>query len=174
MTERDAELLTKTLAKIEEIEAKGQGGWDQGEWVAWPAPDAERAVKGKKGRFRSVFDASSSEQVALLPVDCGTAKCFAGWAVALAGEGIRQRVYRWKNDQGEWVYGYGSAGVEVGGRWVPVSDRAEQLLGLDPYEAGALFSGSNSLDDLREYVGNLIDGKDIAGSPRGSRCGRRG
>lgn len=77
---------------------------------------------------------------------CGTAQCFAGWAVHL---------------QGGRVVDEESAIVEVGWHRDHVQDVAESLLGLDGWESGALFAGGNTLEELELMVKDLVNGDEL-------------
>jgi hypothetical protein len=67
--------------------------------------------------------------------NCGTAYCFAGMAVHLAGYDINVHdcVKEWQDSP-------------------HVSDVARELLGLDPEQAGMLFRGENSIDRIRQLL----------------------
>lgn len=81
---------------------------------------------------------------------CGTTACYAGHAAILDG--------------GEWHPQMSIAMVArdddppeflPGGR-IPVSVRARHILGLTGEQAGWLFDGANTLDDLRGYVYRFV------------------
>lgn len=74
--------------------------------------------------------------------ECGTAYCFAGHAVVLAGLEVDWE--RENSDEGFWL---------VDGR--PIPDVARELLGITPHQAERLFAGGNDLDDLYEIVADL-------------------
>lgn len=57
---------------------------------------------------------------------CGTAACFAGWAVILSGE--EESPY------------------------VSTGEQARRLLGITPREASILFAGDNTIEDLRQFA----------------------
>jgi hypothetical protein len=67
--------------------------------------------------------------------DCGTAYCFAGWAVKLHDG----------TDPDEKT---------------PIQYKAEEALGLDPWLAKPLFDGSNTLGELREMVAQYAAAED--------------
>jgi hypothetical protein len=87
---------------------------------------------------------------------CGTAYCFAGWAVKLTGG-------EFCRDSGGKVFG---SLVKASGSDVPlmIADYAAELLGLPPevdeYGGPAnalLFYSRNTLDDLRRIVAELCE-----------------
>lgn len=67
--------------------------------------------------------------------ECGTAWCFAGWAVRIHD------------------------GIDPDAR-TPIQHKAEQALGLDPWLAKPLFAGSNTLGELREMVAQYAAAED--------------
>lgn len=89
---------------------------------------------------------------------CGTAMCFAGWAVTLDGAewapgeqgGVRVLLTARPGERvpgpERKVYGPGV---------VPVWTRARQVLGLTPQEADDLFFPTNSLRDLTAQVNKI-------------------
>ncbi len=71
--------------------------------------------------------------------DCGTAYCFAGMAVHLAGLEMN------RNDH------------VCGKEWenAPhINDVARKILGLEEDQAGQLFNAGNSIDDIRRLLEN--------------------
>lgn len=85
---------------------------------------------------------------------CGTAYCFAGHAVALAGGRI---------DVSTYSVDIASLPEDARGRLMPppdwtttyIRDAAVAVLGIDDVDASALFAARNTLDDLRYYVAEL-------------------
>lgn len=73
---------------------------------------------------------------------CNTAYCFAGHAVVLAGHKIL------------WDMDDDTATFVEDGRLIEYV--ATQELGLTVLQAGELFSGSNSLQDLRDVVAEIL------------------
>jgi hypothetical protein len=78
---------------------------------------------------------------------CGTARCFAGWAV----EAARARWAYGEEDDMD-TYGLGLVEDELGG-YSHVAAWAQAALGLTPFQAGELFNATNTLEDIR----NLVD-----------------
>lgn len=90
-----------------------------------------------------------NQRVWFLPLadGCGTAACFAGWTCLLAGDAVVDECacgddrclirYRVRTSDGELM---------------PVDARAQELLGLDVFQAADLFDGVNS----REHLGELV------------------
>lgn len=70
---------------------------------------------------------------------CLTTACIAGWAVVLSP---RKKVLALAAAQFSWAA------------------TGQQLLGLDPYEADALFHNSNT-EEARDLLDALIEGEDI-------------
>jgi hypothetical protein len=79
------------------------------------------------------------------PGSCGTAACFAGWRAILDG-----------------VYLDGMLVGRQGGHKPRESIRmyAENRLGLTPEQDGSLFSGGNTLEDLKYMVNAIAGGHD--------------
>jgi len=72
---------------------------------------------------------------------CGTAACFAGWAVLLHyNVGSRVELVR----------------LASIGPTLDVPEEAQQLLGLTDYQANLLFSGNNNVQRLRIVVNFLV------------------
>lgn len=80
--------------------------------------------------------------------DCGTAGCFAGWALMLSGytKATPTPLAGVISPNGDWL-----------GAW----QSAEDLLGLTPAEAGALFSPANSRKALELMVEDLVNGSEL-------------
>lgn len=88
--------------------------------------------------------------------DCGTAHCFAGWAVKLGGtapdeddEVLRESL----PDSNEINTHFDDEEASPG--YVHVSVAARHLLGLTPEQADDLFSGANAIVDLERIVAEL-------------------
>lgn len=77
---------------------------------------------------------------------CGTAQCFAGWAVALEGWSMSDLGGLW---------------VEKDGEVRDVDDLAQELLGINQAEADNLFSGGNNIADLELMVKDLVNGSPL-------------
>jgi hypothetical protein len=152
------DLLAKVLAIIEEQveqhpeeyddEGNVAGRWDQNSWSTLHQTAKIDPVTG---------------QVEPVQATCGTSYCFAGWAVT-----VDQQRPQWLASgylvprEGEltlpislYVKGTGERRTVQS---TPVWERAQGMLGLTLGERIDLFGGSNTLDDLRRYVGLLLDG----------------
>jgi len=119
----NVELLLQTLALIQAQPER----WYQGSFYS------VRKVPG--GGWRSTEAEHEN--------DCGTACCFAGWAVAI-------------NDRRE-PRRYGDGSDAIGANHISV--RAMRLLGLTAYEAAHLFSASNTMGKIEQYVHRIVDGE---------------
>lgn len=134
MSTPNVALLKQTLAHVE----AHQADWNQRQWIT-PADERE--------------DPS-----------CGTAYCFAGWAVALSGYKVERTgsvgigqlppevVYRLDAEDNIYQSGY------VGGLAAGCGHVAAVLLGikaLGSQDGEHLFDGYNTLDDLRRIVAEL-------------------
>lgn len=71
--------------------------------------------------------------------ECGSTACFIGWAALLAGWTTRQ----------------------VDACETPIRSIGVDILGLTRQEAGILFYGGNTVDDLELMVKELVDGNEI-------------
>lgn len=101
------------------------GNWDQTQW-----------------RKPTAYDYTETGDLNV----CGTAFCFAGWTCELAGlQWVSDKSYSMGYDMLQWPEG-GTKHVE---------DAARILLGLTWDEAGELFAGWNTLDDLRRIVAEI-------------------
>ena len=124
--------------------------------------------------FQQVFDAIAAEperhrQVywATRTPSCGTAFCFAGWAVHLNGDTIKWET-RMGSDGG--MIEEASKCVTTDGRVMGISERANEVLGIDsawmddlgvdPADSttGYLYSATATLDELQEMVSLITDG----------------
>jgi hypothetical protein len=89
--------------------------------------------------------------------ECGTAGCFAGWAVMLDGG--------WELDwfDGNFV-GQHTSFAKRTGHWAGdlIHEAAREILELTPQEANVLFYAGNTIDDLGRMVKNLANGDSIA------------
>lgn len=101
--------------------------WNQGAWMS--------------GNACGSHSITGSGLVTEKGINCGTAACFAGWAVILFGaEGLRI-----PSSGGEFV-------VFPDGRKVFLPKYARELLGLSAIQAGQLFAAANKLADLEAMV----------------------
>lgn len=83
---------------------------------------------------------------------CETAMCFAGHAADLTGaQWVGSGKYITADPAIDHPLDIWSSGV------TSASARAQTVLGLDEDQAAWLFAGSNTLDDLRCIVGELIE-----------------
>jgi hypothetical protein len=126
MPELNRQLLTNTLAMVKEMAERGR--WNQTVW-------AQVLVQGDSTPEGS----------------CGTAFCFAGWAVQEAKAGAPLWVPR-RFTGSSTVY---DAIFITGGR--RISKVAAEVLGLTKGDAGVLFNPSNTLADLEYLVGLLLE-----------------
>lgn len=78
------------------------------------------------------------------PFACGAKGCFAGWASVFAGG-------RWAKD--------GSSVITPDNRRVSVQTHAMEALGLNDYQANLLFSGGNTIEQMKEYIKKFITPK---------------
>lgn len=111
-------LLLKTLAVIEEKPE----AWSQGDWATKdPQCLPEKNI-------------------------CGTAFCFAGWALVNSGY------------KPEWTEGSNYTGefVSKRGKVVDAETKAQKLLNLTDEQSGNLFSGNNTLEEIRDQVASLL------------------
>lgn len=131
------ELLQRTL---DHIEANPQE-WDQRQWAA---------RKSKAGHM-----------------ECGTAFCFAGWAVQLAKPGIK---FNWQNVPIHPPFTGSSTvmrvrseahEIETDGNLFDIGSLATIELGINVGEADELFAEHNTIEHLRELVRKLIAGENI-------------
>lgn len=78
-------------------------------------------------------------------LSCGTTACFAGHAVLLAGGKIVQRIRPFYLAQ--------IPGSDI---LNDIRDAARSVLGISEWGADCLFSASNDLEDLRDWVAHLF------------------
>lgn len=103
---------------------------DQGSWMK---PIARRVWREMADRLHEELPGIPVE------VDCGSAGCIAGWAVALRGG-----VFEF------WGGMVQTARIDGQSREIPMA--AQELLGLDRWSANILFAADNSIDDLQDMV----------------------
>jgi hypothetical protein len=85
---------------------------------------------------------------------CGTAFCYAGWALHLTGwQAVRLK------DEGTPDH-LSEVMVKDGRilRWMEIGAAARDLLGLTNEEADALFAEENTIEDLKELVDSIVSG----------------
>jgi hypothetical protein len=107
-----------------------------------------------QGNYASQTDLANGE--------CGTAYCFAGWAVALTYPAAK---FAFTDTQSHWPTDRTATTVvlnpaEFTGPAV-IDAVARDLLGISDKTAEVLFEGGNSLDDLRRMVADLVAGRPI-------------
>lgn len=90
-----------------------------------------------------------AERVWAMRETCGTTYCVAGHAVLRAGYQIM-----WEPRSP-----YASSAIAPDKRIENIEYAAKSLLRLNPYEAAALFSGSNTLDDLKYITKAIANGE---------------
>lgn len=143
-------LLDLTLETVQKLESgKKAGKWAQGTWCTGE-PAKSQKIKGE------------GETYVPIKVNCGTAMCFAGWAISLGGgrlvipadsvddvdaDGVTFAEEAWHPDYG---VGY-------------VSEVAQYLLGIDDDDADAMFEAYNEMEDLEKHVVNLHEYGNAAG-----------
>jgi hypothetical protein len=128
----NAQALTETLAVVEKQVENGTGRFNQGAWAE--------------------------------ETPCGTAGCFAGWRAFLDGYTFLEEGERLVNrTTGEslalWPWGEDEAGGEDEAECEAgdtVAEHATRRFGLNRGQADSLFSGRNTLNDLRRKVAALI------------------
>lgn len=156
-----AEQDVNTLAQF-----RLRGSWDQGTWGTVVADEdlAEALLDGEtddpsRSQTKEVTDK------ALLNGACETAYCMAGQAVTQAG-------YEMVFNSSTWSGGLQASAeycekVEFTGRFddkgwpimntvegtvATISSKAARILGLNPTQSDLFFSGSNEIDDLKQYA----------------------
>ena len=148
--------------------------WLQSRWMS-PLKRANPFSKElADGRFRIIEQKEEEEEeeedgtsVRLLVVetdiksiDCGTAACFAGWAVLLTDNGryqpVVEQTYRFLPDCriSVWITEFRSGVIWDSEKeeTTTIGQVAAELLGLDQLRAGRLFNGDNTLDEIGEIV----------------------
>lgn len=80
--------------------------------------------------------------------ECGTTACYAGWA-ALFGGGRPSQDCECCSPGESWRW------VKWNGEDFPIQDAAAEILGLTVAQAGAMFSATNTRDDLAAMVARL-------------------
>lgn len=90
-------------------------------------------------------------------VDCGTAYCFAGTWAAMNGGKFLFDAEQWRR------HGVAHADdVQFGDDPpVPIPRWAIKTLGLDNGDADVLFDGGNSMEELREMVNHIAEGRSL-------------
>lgn len=132
----NAELADEVLAIIAAMPQR----WNQGLWAESKSCPAED---------KDILEEAWS---------CGTAMCFAGWAVAIGHDLEWYQPY-----EGEACEAVPAGEAEVftdnwGDRYVngmSIFEAAAYLLGISDTDAEALFDGCNDLEDLQRLVANF-------------------
>lgn len=145
LRQRDCVKLRKILAHIRDLEAsrpdgtfgsfgiipQGESAWRQGDWFALYAGQGpvRNAVIQPGGVIATVQQQEYT---------CGTAACFAGWdALLFAPAGTQIR---------------GNLLILPGDKVISVAEWAEEDLGLNPQDAGALFAAYNTIDRIEALI----------------------
>lgn len=87
---------------------------------------------------------------------CGTTYCFAGHAVALSYKDVSFEFYNNGTSACATINPDTPIAEEV-----EIPDHAAHLLDLHEDEADALFRACNTLDELRQMVANLSEGREV-------------
>jgi len=136
----NVELLDKVLKKIKD----DRKHWYQG---AWRHNDIDRDRPGP-----SIILDHGKE---VLPIDCGTKFCFAGWAVQEGSE-VKPK---WCSTENLWATKYDNKGLDYPMVKISAAERAKRLLNLTSNQAGELFYGSNTYKDVKRIVGEIKSGE---------------
>lgn len=141
MTTPNVPLLRKTLEHI----IAHPGEWDQGEWFIDYNEMVHHygGVESLPGMIREIWDAHAAQGNA-----CGTAACFAGHAIQLAGNTI--------TTHRSSLNGIRGADIDID---ESIPECAQRLLGLDDRQAYDLFAASNGLETLKRHVRDITDGE---------------
>jgi hypothetical protein len=156
----------KMLEKTLDVIKANKKRWDQGMW---------RGLIDPKARKKVMEDPNATPA-------CGTAMCFAGWAVSLdrgrwavSDKTLFDLTVNYE-ENGEWdprlayedkliarksEIEAGLTDMDNGKHYISVEQRARNVLGLTQREANVLFSGDNNLSDLNALVKKLKKGEDI-------------
>lgn len=141
----DADYLTALLAWAETEHEKSLAGqpseWDQESWFQLPR-ELEEA------------EFAPMDEVPDLVLGCGTACCLAGKVSWDAGG----RPLLKKSHFDDFSYFSTSIVAFPDGSQAPVNTFAQDHLGLSDEEADVLFSGSNTIEDLRVLIPAIISG----------------
>lgn len=142
----DTAYLTRLLAWAEGEDAKRKAGlpseWDQGNWIAIPA-------------YTGYPDSIAPAVEAVANMSCGTSCCLAG-KVALDAGAVPSVI----DDDGEPYITGSLVDLPNGETQVDVPTFAQEVLGLNQDQRGALFGGSNTIEDLRVLIPAIIAGED--------------
>jgi len=209
-TKRGAELAREVLDTIEYVEARfgdaetyldleeqvREGpAWEQGTWgQVWlddlPSGVDVEAVPSEAWEHNDLNSYYGSTLISVSGgLSCGTAMCFAGHTVNMAGDRLvvsidqrvvktlrggaaRKNLKRWLNklrrrDDLPVQYLDGQSGNQVvqvitpEGKVTTIAQRAQELLGLTDNEADTLFSGGNDLSELRRYVQRMEENRHV-------------
>lgn len=90
-----------------------------------------------------------------IETDCGTAYCFAGWAVVLSDLPLDWDLEEDEFENQRVVANRTSEDAPLGFRLRSIFHVAKQLLDLSMPQAEHLFHADNSLDELRSQVAEL-------------------
>ena len=85
--------------------------------------------------------------------NCGTAACFAGWAVTLAG---------WKMVVASRRSAMADTCVNEDGKKRVIAGLAREILGLDYGDSEVLFDAFNTVEDLELMAKDLANGESLA------------
>ena len=121
------------------IRADGSA-WDQGDWIGTPEDwELELVV------------IEYIEEHSVPPWNCGTAYCVAGHVALAKGATLPRDEVAYAVETRALQTSF----IEVDGVAKPVSQYAQEVLGLDRFQTRALFAGDNSAELIDEYVAAL-------------------
>lgn len=144
MPELNVDLIQRVMKRIE----RDEENWDQQSW----ASVHKGSLQGSPTIEVDGDQWSALDDVVLLSGDaCGTTFCFAGHTVLEAGETILVDKYEFESDNPLEV----EYCLDRDGNLHSIENRAQELLGLTPIQARALFdgeAGNRNLDRYKEHV----------------------
>lgn len=174
---RGHELLDAVLAHISSLpqETDGDETWDQAVWLSLDADTVQRLFDERSDALTPLDPTNVRSGLKLSPevaiTECGTAACFAGHAGLMVGDSPVVKVDRWTDydDNGNPIEKVSIEDrwdvlVDMDGKVRPVRERAQDLLGLEYYQAECLFHANNTIHDLRtiiEWIKDGVEGRDI-------------
>jgi hypothetical protein len=142
----DVVRLRKVLEHIRSLPVVDSGvdedGWQPDNWLVEHGVDGDGWQQNNWLVVDDAITITDQGAVDQSGTRCGTAACFAGWAVLMFAPNGTQADYR------EMV-------TKLDGARIRVPDYAVELLGLDMHNADRLFDANNTLSDLERIVTEL-------------------
>lgn len=149
----DRDLLQRSLKWVKTEHERTVPEWHQGFWVVGLESTGEVVRLPLRGEPLPIDEFRRSRGWQVMRAGCGTAYCVAGHVVAEAGDRFVSRVRGHESGLGRSGY----CMAEDAGEVTTVGMRAAELLGVNDDEAEALFSATNSYEEIVDVAREICE-----------------